>query len=183
MPGDCIAVCSSRGMKKIAKWVGFSLRCEWRKDSKSLAAPATQSKSSAQTYLLILTCVRKLSGSVQRQPGLYDYWDGRKERREEEGRWGASKEEVAAEAVVWQAEGAHHLHPHKRWLSLQTAAVVSLGLFMSFSLLYVICVISQWCWLCRLCGFSSGICPGFCGLHQSFLLGFYYFYLSPDSKL
>lgn len=29
--------------------------------------------------------------------------------------------------------------------------------------------------LCRLCGFSSGICSGFCGLRQSLLLDFYFF--------
>lgn len=49
---------------------------------------------------------------------------------------------MAAEAVVWQAGGAYRLHPQKRG-SLQTAAVVSLGLFISFLLLYVICVLNE----------------------------------------
>lgn len=75
VPWGLQLVCSSRGKNKIAKWVGFSLRCGGGKDSKSLAASAAQSKSSARTYLSVFRWVRKLSGSVQRQTDLYDYWD------------------------------------------------------------------------------------------------------------
>lgn len=35
-------------------------------------------RSSAQTYLSVFMCIRKLSGNVQRQPDLYDDWDGGK---------------------------------------------------------------------------------------------------------
>lgn len=53
-------------MKKIAEWVGFSLRCGGRKDSESLAAPATQRALHRLTYWfshVVETSVKVCKGS------------------------------------------------------------------------------------------------------------------------